>query len=527
MSQLSSAQVGQILYQAGFRGQQIADMAAIAFRESSWRPAAHRTDQNPAALSGDRGLFQINYVHDARLIQAGIIKSRTDLFDPVTNARAAFWLFQQSGLAPWTAGPGGWTQGGDPFYGTDRRRGTEALNEAQRLGLLGTDFNGGGGGMSTAPATMPGASGSGTQPFNLPSDAKVYRHEHGMTAVFEPSPGVRIAYDIPWWTGQVRWNEAQVIPITGANFNALGTIRGGNALELATTVVTFGTFGAQWDAIINTVMGSNNPARHDPEVLRVIAEFAGRPDMTEAELQNRLQATQWYQTRTQGELEWNSLSEAERRTRLDETATRMIGTVFQFAGANVDRNDPRVANYVEDVASGKIGFGAWTEIIKQGALENTESPWSRQVRTEDENQRQRPIDIENTAQRIREESERWGVGWSADTIAQWARDMVEKRRSDEDLNKALREQAMVLFPWKNPEMDTTAAAAPWLETYRRVMEAPASLSTPEVMRALQAGRPAFDFEVELKKSDKWLQTRNGQDSMFSAVGELGRRMGFE
>jgi hypothetical protein len=523
MAALSGETIAQIAYQAGFRGQDLINMVAIAKRESSWDPTAHRTDRDPAALSGDRGLFQINYVWDAKLKQAGIISSARDLFDPVVNARAAMFVMQQQGYAAWGVGSGGWVAGGEPLYKTNMTEAARVVQSAQSTGLLGASYSGGG---SVTTSTAPTQN---TGPITLPSDTKLVANSYGIFAVYDMG-GVAIYYDVPWQDGSVQFDPRSVQRISDAEWNkrypAGSSVHAGSAVELATVKTAFGTYRKMWDSIVGQVMGYNNPAKDDPGVLKVLAEFAGRPDMSEAELQNKLQATKWFQDRTQEELEWNSLSEAERRKRLDEVGARMIGTVFQFQGVDIDANDPRIKNYVQQVASGKLGFGAYTEIIKGQAADMEESPWARQVRDEQEAQRQRPIDIENTAQRIRETAERWGVGWSPATIQDWAKKMVEKEVSDEDLITTLREQAQVLFPWKPPEMETATAAAPWLETYRRVMEAPATINTPEVMQALQAGKAAFDFEVELKKSDKWMQTQNGQDTMYSTIAELGSRMGY-
>ncbi len=65
-----------------------------------------------------------------------------------------------------------------------------------------------------------------------------------------------------------------------------------------------------------------------------------------------------------------------------------------------------------------------------------------------------------------------------------------------------------------------------METYSRVMENDATLRTPEVAKALQSGQGVWDFEQGLKKSNKWLDTKNARSEMFSLVSEAGRRMGF-
>jgi hypothetical protein len=308
-------------------------------------------------------------------------------------------------------------------------------------------------------------------------------------------------------------------------------VHAGDAGELSTVALSFGNYKQFWDSILGQTLGFNHPAL-DPNtagslgVLTVLAEFAGRPDMSPAELENRLRNTNYWKSLTDSQREWNSLAPAEQQKRRAEMLTQMQDVWQQFGGVRPDGSDPRIANHLENLASGKTTFNTYVANVKTLAEALPDSPWSRQQREEAERNRQRPIDIENTAQRIRETTERWGVQWSAGTVNQWAKEMVEKFKSDEDLILELRKQAQVLYPWKSPEVETMTAAAPWMETYRRVMERNASLFDAPIQQALTAGQGVWDFEQNLKKSDEWLSTRNGQDTMHSAINEVGRRMGF-
>lgn len=119
MAVLTREQVAKLLYDQGVRGETLALMTGIPQRESSYRTDAHRTDRDPSRLSGDRGLFQINYIWDDQLKAAGIINSAADLFDPETNVRAAIYVMNSQGPAAWGAGPGGWQTGGSATYGVD------------------------------------------------------------------------------------------------------------------------------------------------------------------------------------------------------------------------------------------------------------------------------------------------------------------------------------------------------------------------------------------------------------------------
>lgn len=130
MATLSAEQAAKHLYDAGFREPELSKMVAIGHRESRYQTNAHRSDTDKSKLSGDRGLFQINYIHDKQLMNAGIINSKADLFDPAKNAAAAYYLYQKTGnsLSPWAAGKGGWSKNGDPLYGTNYNAAQAATN---------------------------------------------------------------------------------------------------------------------------------------------------------------------------------------------------------------------------------------------------------------------------------------------------------------------------------------------------------------------------------------------------------------
>src|SRR3982750_110473 len=104
MAALSGEQIAQIAAQAGFSGRELIYMVGIAKRESGWDPAAHRTDSDKSKNLGDRGLWQINSGNDQTLIANHIITRREDLYDPVINAKAAWFLSGQgkNDLSPWT-----------------------------------------------------------------------------------------------------------------------------------------------------------------------------------------------------------------------------------------------------------------------------------------------------------------------------------------------------------------------------------------------------------------------------------------
>jgi cell wall-associated NlpC family hydrolase len=139
---MTREEVAQLLYDTGFRGDDLVSMVAIAGRESHYDPGAHRTNADPGKMVGDLGLFQINYVNDTPSFRAALgMTDRSQLLDPEMNARAAFYLYKRAGLKPWTADNTGWTPDGDPLYGTDVNAARDAVDRASDLGMLGEPFD--------------------------------------------------------------------------------------------------------------------------------------------------------------------------------------------------------------------------------------------------------------------------------------------------------------------------------------------------------------------------------------------------
>jgi hypothetical protein len=93
---MTAAEIFQLARNAGFPGVVAVTMTAIALRESSGNPNAY----NGNAETGDRsyGLWQINMrdVNVQKLIAEKVLTNNGRfelLFDPATNAKAAFLLW--------------------------------------------------------------------------------------------------------------------------------------------------------------------------------------------------------------------------------------------------------------------------------------------------------------------------------------------------------------------------------------------------------------------------------------------------
>lgn len=110
--ELTATQLVDLLHLVGFEGKSLKLAWAVVMRESRGRPVAH----NDSVNSGDNsyGLFQINMLGSLgadRREKFGI-KSNSELLDPVTNAKAAFYMSARG--TNW----GSWGLGPDAYDGT-------------------------------------------------------------------------------------------------------------------------------------------------------------------------------------------------------------------------------------------------------------------------------------------------------------------------------------------------------------------------------------------------------------------------
>lgn len=91
----------RVLYEAGFRGKALETAWAVVMKESTGRPTAH----NDNAATGDNsyGLFQINMIGSLGVDRRAKfdLKSNSDLFDPLVNAKAAYYM--TNGGENWSA----------------------------------------------------------------------------------------------------------------------------------------------------------------------------------------------------------------------------------------------------------------------------------------------------------------------------------------------------------------------------------------------------------------------------------------
>ncbi len=98
---LTAKELKAVLYSVGFRGNNLKEAWAIAMKESNGRPMAH--NRNSSTGDNSYGIFQINMIGSLGpdRLEKFNLKSNSDLFDPITSAKIAF--FMSNGGQDWSA----------------------------------------------------------------------------------------------------------------------------------------------------------------------------------------------------------------------------------------------------------------------------------------------------------------------------------------------------------------------------------------------------------------------------------------
>lgn len=369
--------------------------------------------------------------------------------------------------------------------------------------------------------------------MRIPPGGAIWNTEWGPVVVYDIG-GLTVVFDDDGMdlTGVPVWGPPVSLHDIKAGIDA-GTIVNGGPLSTITGIPDDKTWGQWIEDKLLVLSGGNKDLVGDPEVRALLVKRA-LDIIDDTELQVRLQQTRYYQGRTDAQRDWTGLSEAEKLQRVLAIKSQLADLYFQNVGVDVDLNDETSVTedlihwYATEIASGQKTVQQIIEQwIKPEARKNPESPWSRTVRNEEENKRQRGVDIENTTGRVRELAHRWGITMTDETLREWGQKLVENQDSEADFLEQLKSMAQVLYPGKDRELETSMWAEPYMATFSRVFEvAKPDIFNPRIQQAMTAGQSSYDFEKGLKLDPKWLETQNAKETLTQVASRAGSIMGF-
>lgn len=328
--------------------------------------------------------------------------------------------------------------------------------------------------------------------------------------------------------------------ITGAVTNQLPTYQWPESHLSLSNVTLAGTMeelqgvGPNFEQYVNRLLDGlvgNNEARWDGHVQKVLAQAIARPDMSEAEFQNRLRQTPYYQQRTERQIEWNDLSEAERQARIDEVAADVVQHYFTYGGVNLPIGDKWVRHWASQIASGQMGMGEFVEgTLKPHFAKDPNSPQGRRIREEQESRLQRGVDIENLTADLRDIAlNEWGFQMSGADLTKWAGYIAENKKSMKDFESTIEQWAKNMFPGIPANTTVRDYAQPYLQIFRQVLERDAPLTNGHIQKALSQGfqnMTTNEFASYLKTLPDWEGTQNAVQELDQMASRAGQLMGF-
>lgn len=269
----------------------------------------------------------------------------------------------------------------------------------------------------------------------------------------------------------------------------------------------------------------------DQSVVEVLAQWMARPDMSPEEFSNRLESTDWWNSITQAEAQWNDLSDADRELALQNQLAIIQGLYWTYAGVNWDPEsaDGAVLQWAEDLAAGRTNQAIFVnEFLKPLAEEDPESPWSRTLRDEEAARGEHTSQVENTAYQVQDDFHEWGIPISWEAAMEWAEKIVMNTASAADYMNALEQQARSLYPGLPEGVSTAQWAAPYLSTYASLLEkGQPDLFNTQVQQALTSGMNLHEFSQVVRATPEWQETENANHSYNQTVAGIGRMFGFE
>lgn len=198
-----------------------------------------------------------------------------------------------------------------------------------------------------------------------------------------------------------------------------------------------------------------------------------------AELEQRVKRTDWYQSRTDAQRNWElELTKKEREKQKELWRVRVTDALDDLYGPGYDwRKNLKPSDlkaFTERIASGKLGdptegLEIWLANQRRKAekIEGTQA-WIERQRTLEEQRAfmNRPEDVR---EQIRQEAMEWlGPRGLPDnqTLKKWSEELVSEVKSEGDWQKFLRNQAQSLYPWLGTDERWQDRAG----SYKRIME---------------------------------------------------------
>lgn len=212
---------------------------------------------------------------------------------------------------------------------------------------------------------------------------------------------------------------------------------------------------ADLEAQIRTEFPALAPFLDVPELKSILVK-AAKENWTPDRFLAEVRGTSWWKNRTLTQQEWVSLPQAEKNSRVDQTAATMIQYYIQLYGmdymrknlrAKLDPNSKETKAVAEKIASGRMSIEEWQFQALSSALKQPKSLASITQRESEASTRRTALRPEEIAEElfITARQNFWVPMTKADALV-WAKRINDGISSEADFHDYLRTQASGLYP---------------------------------------------------------------------------------
>tara|TARA_R100001082_G_scaffold99658_2_gene68479 strand:- start:5807 stop:7603 length:1797 start_codon:yes stop_codon:yes gene_type:complete len=388
----------------------------------------------------------------------------------------------------------------------------------------------------------------------IPSGYKAYKVNGKKFLVYDMVKGrnVKIAFQ---HTGS---QAVQAENITSAAWNAMSAdyVQGGTTEQGLFINDSINNGTRSFDDITEGLLFAaglyGTDALESDEVMAVIAEFIGRPDMSDDELTGRLQETDWWDQTTASQREWNDLSTADQIKAIKDNAQVISGLWTAYTGEEMDwmgfDTDGDGTVSVDEIEAGNSELGEWArklstgevsqqtivlEWIRPAALEIDNSPANRIIIEEEQAQNERGYTTSENKKLVADLWERYGLDISDADASGYADQLYMQEKSLADFEETAKGLSDVRWAGKPEGVDFETWSKPYATTYSNLLEVGEPTFRDENFTRFlddgvgaEGGMNMYDFKKSLRQDARWANTQNAKAAASQTLGLVGRTMGF-
>jgi hypothetical protein len=420
---------------------------------------------------------------------------------------------------------------GDPKYYSDRKAQPGELDNAINVA---DKFFGGSG----LPAPAFGESGATRKkpPDSvraIPRDARLVKVAGNYRVLWDLGDGLGSA----WYA----INGEQLKNIYGENYDQYvtqtfantgvfearyGNYYWGNVAEISITADT------PWQDLKDRIFSTFGfiSGLDDPEVRRTVLQgyFEG---WSNNEFIAHYQQTKYYNSLNDSARQWAIKSDAEKASLIKEKTVELLDRYRAQWGSDPvgGLTNSELITAAQNILSGKLTQDEWNYNTRIAAAKVDTTPAARTQAQEERAQGEQQATITNLAGVARDYWRKWmgPVEMPSDFAQRWGEDLYWNRKSEEDLDMAMRSLSQGTWSAKPEDVTWEEWAAPVKTNIRNLLELPSVGDQDPLLSELMSGGYAGQDATKLIRNDpRFRQTNRLYSELADAAQSLGRTFGF-